>query len=122
VLPERLSAESVCDVETIGRRSGLARVVEIWFAADPARDRIYLLSGGREAAHWVQNMRVRPDVRVRFGGPWFSGVATEIEGGEDEAAARQLLAAKYQGWREGRSLSGWARKSLAVAIDLDLSR
>ena len=122
MLPERLKAESVCDVETIGRRSGRARVVEIWFAADPLRDRIYLLSGGREAAHWVRNMRAQRRVRVRFGGQWFPGVASEIEGEEDEALARQLLAAKYQAWREGRPLSGWARRSLPVAIDLDMSR
>jgi len=41
-----------------------------------------------------------------------------IEGEPDEMLARRLLAAKYQGWREGRLLSAWARTSLPVAIDL----
>jgi hypothetical protein len=31
--------------------------------------------------------------------------------------ARRLLAAKYQGWREGRSLSGWARTAVPIAIE-----
>ena len=109
---------AVCDLETIGRVSGRPRVVEIWFAADPERDRIYMLSGGRDAAHWVRNIRARREVRVRLGERWLDGIASEIEGGPDETLARRLLGAKYQGWTEGRPLSGWARRSLALAIDL----
>jgi deazaflavin-dependent oxidoreductase (nitroreductase family) len=108
----------MCYLETTGRASGEPREIEIWFAADPDRDRIYLLSGGRDRAHWVRNLRRHPQVRVRIAGSWFRGLATEIEGGPDEAMARRLLAAKYQGWREGSPLSAWARESLPVAIDL----
>jgi hypothetical protein len=36
------------------------------------------------------------------------------------AVARRLLAARYQGWDEGRPLSEWATAGLAVAVDLDL--
>ena len=108
----------MCDIETTGRRTGLPRRIEIWFAADPDRDRIYVLSGGRERAHWVRNLRRSPVVRVAIGDRWFDGVAVEIEGGPDDRLARRLLAAKYQGWAEGRALSGWARSSLPVAIDL----
>jgi deazaflavin-dependent oxidoreductase (nitroreductase family) len=107
---------SVCRLETIGRSSGRPREIEIWFAADG--DRVYLLSGGRDDAHWVRNLRVDPHVRVRLGGRWFEGTAREIEGEADEPIAREMLAAKYQGWREGRPLSDWASESLPVAIDL----
>ena len=31
-----------------------------------------------------------------------------------------LLAAKYQGWREGGRLSSWARTALPIAIDIDV--
>lgn len=119
-LPSDLADRAICDVETTGRRSGLPRRVEIWFAADPVRDRIYVLAGGRDDAHWVRNARADPAVRVRIRDQWFAGVATEIEGGPDDPLARRLLAAKYQGWSEGRPLSGWARGSLPFAIDLDL--
>lgn len=113
-----LARRSVCDLETIGRRTGLPRTIEIWFAADPVRDRIYVLSGGRDGAHWVRNLRRNPAVRARIAGRWFQGRATEVEGGPDDGLARRLLAAKYQGWAEGGALSSWARQSLPVAIDL----
>jgi deazaflavin-dependent oxidoreductase (nitroreductase family) len=107
---------SVCRLETIGRTSGRPRELEIWFAADG--DRVYLLSGGRDDAHWVRNLRVDPRVRIGIGGRWFNGTAREIEAEADEPVARRMLAAKYQGWREGRPLSEWAAESLPVAIDL----
>jgi hypothetical protein len=37
---------------------------------------------------------------------------------EEESRVRRLLAAKYQGWREGRKLSEWAREALPVEIEL----
>ncbi|HET9521305.1 MAG TPA: nitroreductase family deazaflavin-dependent oxidoreductase [Candidatus Limnocylindrales bacterium] len=113
-----LARRSVCDLETIGRRTGQPRRVEIWFAADPERDRIYLLSGGRDSAHWVRNLRADGRVRVWFGDRWLDGEAADIESGPDDGLARRLLAAKYQGWVDGASLSAWARESLPIAIDL----
>jgi deazaflavin-dependent oxidoreductase (nitroreductase family) len=119
VLDASLARVSLCYVETTGRVSGLPRLVEIWFAADPVRDRIYILSGGREGAHWVRNARRDPAVRVRIGPSTFSGRASEIEGGPDEALARRLVVGKYDGGEPG-SLARWGRESLPVAIDLDL--
>src|SRR6266540_2311067 len=113
-----LARRAVCAIETTGRRSGLPRLIEIQFAADPERDRIYLLSGGRDRAHWVRNLCRNPAVRVRIDGRWYAGVATEIEGDQDDGLARRLLAARYQGWAEGGALSDWARTSLPLAIDL----
>jgi deazaflavin-dependent oxidoreductase (nitroreductase family) len=107
---------SLCRLETIGRTSGSPREIEIWFAAEG--DRVYLLSGGRDDAHWVRNLRADPRARLRFGKRWLTGAAHEIEGQPEEPRARQLLAAKYQGWRQGRPLSEWASESLPVAIDL----
>jgi deazaflavin-dependent oxidoreductase (nitroreductase family) len=117
-LAPELARRSVCELETIGRRSGQPRRIEIWFASEPERERIYLLSGGRDRAHWVRNIRADRRVRVRLGDRWFDGAAAEIEGDPDDGLARRLLAAKYQGWVSGASLSAWARDSLAVAIDL----
>jgi deazaflavin-dependent oxidoreductase (nitroreductase family) len=116
ILTDAARRSDVCDLETIGRTSGEPRVIEIWFAADG--DRLYLLSGGRDDAHWVRNLRLNPSVRVRIGRRWYRGHAREIEGDPDEQHAREMLAAKYQGWSQGRRLSAWARQSLPVAIDL----
>lgn len=117
-LGTELARRAVCELETIGRRSGRPRRIEIWFAADPERDRIYMLSGGRDRAHWVRNIRHDARVRVRIGDRWFDGLAAEVIPGPDDGLARRLLAAKYQGWVDGASLSAWARDSLPIAIDL----
>ena len=94
------AADRVCHLQTIGRTSGRPRTIEIWFATDGAR--IYLLAGGGDRAHWVRNLRADPRVRVRIGGRTVAGAARMIEGEEREGLARRLLAAKYQGWAEGR--------------------
>ena len=114
-----VAGQAVCELETIGRRTGQPRPIEIWFAADPARDRIYILAGGRESSQWVRNIQANPAVRVRIAGQWFSGTATTIEGQPDELDARHLVGAKYGYWRTGTELRGWARDSLPVAVDLE---
>jgi deazaflavin-dependent oxidoreductase (nitroreductase family) len=118
VTPSELLAEhaddAVCHLQTTGRSSGRPRTIEIWFGTDG--ERIYLLAGGRDQAHWVRNLRVEPRVRVRIGGQTLEGTARAIEGEEREPLARRLLAAKYQGWSEGRPLSSWAARSLPVEI------
>jgi len=116
LLTER-AGDSVCHLQTTGRRSGRRRTIEIWFATDG--ERIYLLAGGRDRAHWVRNLRADPRVRVRIGGRTLAGRARAIEGEEREPLARHLLAAKYQGWSEGRPLSRWAAVSLPVEVVLD---
>ena len=117
-LAESLAQMPVCDLETTGRVTGRPHVVEIWFAADPTRHRLYMLAGGRDQADWTRNVRQDGSVRMRFGKLWLNGSARWIEGETDEGLARRLLAAKYYGWTEGRALNQWARNSLPVAIDL----
>jgi hypothetical protein len=39
-------------------------------------------------------------------------------GTKEDQLARQLLDGKYQGWREGKRLSGWATTALPVAIEV----
>jgi len=111
------ATDAVCDLETVGRVTGRRRTVEIWFATDG--ERLYLLSGGRDRAHWVRNLVAEPRVRLRIGDRVLSGRARVIEGEARDPVARRLLAAKYQGWTEGRALSAWAASSLPVEVELD---
>jgi hypothetical protein len=47
------------------------------------------------------------------------GTARIIRAGtKEDGLARQLLDGKYQGWREGKRLSSWARNALPVAIEI----
>jgi deazaflavin-dependent oxidoreductase (nitroreductase family) len=120
-LDPTLARRPVCDLETIGRASGLPRCIEIWFAGDAEHDRIYVLSGGRDRAHWVRNIQQDSAVRVRIGEQWLTGRGRILGPGPEDLRARRLVAAKYEAWREGRSLSTWAATSLPVAVDLELT-
>ncbi len=102
---------------TIGRRTGRPRTVELWFVLDGRT--VYALAGGGEAAHWVRNARADARVTVRLGDVEYEGRARSPEpGGTEDGRARRSMAAKYQGWREGRPLSGWAGSALCLAVDL----
>ena len=106
-----------CYLTTIGRRSGIERTIEIWFALEG--NTVYMLSGGGDRSDWVKNVQQNPAVKVRLGSSSRRGKARTVDEPSEEARARRLLAAKYQGWREGRPLSSWARNSLPVAVDLE---
>jgi deazaflavin-dependent oxidoreductase (nitroreductase family) len=103
---------------TTGRRSGEPRTVELWFVL---RGRtVHLLAGGGEDAQWVRNADAHPVVHLRLGQRTYAGHARRPEpGSTEDTSARHRMAAKYQGWREGRPLSTWARTALCVAVDLD---
>ena len=105
-----------CYLTTTGRRSGRERTIEIWFALEDKT--LYLLSGGRDQAHWVRNLLQEPAVQARLGDQVISGRARIVDSPDEDAHARRLLDAKYMGWRPGRRLSGWARTALPVAVDL----
>jgi deazaflavin-dependent oxidoreductase (nitroreductase family) len=112
ILDEAAAARSVCQLITTGRRSGQPRSIEIWFAA--AGDRVYMLSGGGEGAHWVQNLRREPRVRLEIDGRTYEGRARVIQGEAADPVARATVAAKYG----TGGLEDWLRESLAVEIEL----
>jgi deazaflavin-dependent oxidoreductase (nitroreductase family) len=114
---ERLADEDVCYLTTTGRKSGKAHEIEIWFGIRDGT--LYLLSGGGDSADWVKNIRKRPAVKVRINSRTAPGKARLLRPNmKEDLIARELLDAKYMGWREGKTLSSWARGALPVAIDL----
>jgi deazaflavin-dependent oxidoreductase (nitroreductase family) len=103
---------------TRGRRSGRPHTVELWFA--PVGSAVWFIAGGGTSSDWVANLVAEPAVRVRVGERTFAGRArTEAGDAGGAGEARRLLAARYQGWEEGRPLSDWAAHGLAVAVDLE---
>jgi deazaflavin-dependent oxidoreductase (nitroreductase family) len=111
-----LADEDFCYVTTVGRRSRTPHTIEIWFAVDGGV--AYLLSGGGERSDWVRNLRADPRVGLRIAGNEWEARARVVTDPDEDGRARRLLAAKYQGWREGAPLSGWARSALPVAIEI----
>ena len=111
-----LAGEDYCYLTTTGRLTGRPHEIEIWFGV---RGRsLYLLSGGGDRSDWVRNIAKQPQVRVRIRNSNFSATARQITDLEEETAAREMLASKYQGWRPGRKPSEWARTALPIAIDV----
>jgi len=114
---ERLADKDFAYLTTTGRRTGKVHTIEIWFALHDGR--IYMLSGGGDRADWVKNLTKTPRVRLRIGTQATSANARILRAGtKEDELARQLLDGKYQGWREGKRLSGWARSALPVAIEI----
>jgi deazaflavin-dependent oxidoreductase (nitroreductase family) len=112
-----VASEAFCYVTTVGRRTGRPHRIEIWFGS---RGRtLYLLSGGGERSDWVRNLRHDARCSVEVGPGAYRARARFTLQPDEEHAGRRLLAAKYQGWEEGRPLSSWAATALVVALDVD---
>lgn len=110
-----LSAEDYCYLTTQGRVSGRPHEIEIWFGVK--ENSLYLLSGDGEESDWVKNLLKEPSVTVRIKEHIFKGTAHVVHEAQEDRTARYMLAEKYQEWKEGKTLSDWARTALAVAID-----
>ncbi len=111
-----MSADDYCYLTTTGRRSRRPHRIEIWYAADG--NTLYLLSGGRRTADWVQNLSLDGAVLVELDGRTRPGHARIIDGGQEDARARSLVFAKYS-LRTRDDLTSWRDRALPVAIDLD---
>ena len=110
------AGEQFCYLTTTGRRTGRAHEIEIWFGA--RGDTVYMLAGGGRRSDWVRNLLAEPAVRLQIGAREWAARARIVDDEIEDALARWLLAAKYQGWREGAPLSDWAARALPVAVDL----
>lgn len=86
---------------TVGRTSGLARQIEIWFVADNGK--LYILAEHHRRAHWVQNIERHPRVHVRIGDREIAATGRVLDEKADRETwnrAQELARRKY-GWGEG---------------------
>lgn len=95
-----LDREQYLYLTTRGRRSGLAREIEIWFTH--LRGRFYLIAE-YPTSNWVQNVRVHADVRVRVAGQEFPGRARVLSKEQDGTLVREVqsLSQEKYGWSDG---------------------
>lgn len=120
-MPEMAAGSGpVCYVTTVGRVSGRAHRVDIWYL--DRNDCVYLLSGYGARADWVQNMLAQPAVTVEI--PVIGSTArtvveayvADVGPVDDELAIREAMDVRYHGWSPGQPLSSWARESLLVRL------
>lgn len=86
---------------TTGWKTGRPHEIEIWFVEREGR--YYLVSEGRERAHWVQNIRRNASVMFRVAEDHFEGTGRAVDrAAEPElaAAVSRLMDTKY-GWSDG---------------------
>jgi deazaflavin-dependent oxidoreductase (nitroreductase family) len=98
---QSVADEQVLYLTTIGRTTGLPRVIEIWFVA--CRERLYLFAETGEAAGWVKNIRRNPKVTVRIGKRQIDATARVLDRNADRKLWDQVAATaerKY-GWGDG---------------------
>jgi deazaflavin-dependent oxidoreductase (nitroreductase family) len=114
-LDPELVAADFCYVTTTGRTTGKPHRIEIWFAAAPGGNTIYLLSGGRERADWVRNLVASPRCTVEIGDARFVGYGRVVEGTDEDEIARAVVHDKYA---SGDDLEQWRGEALPIAIDL----
>lgn len=117
--PQEHAAEEFCYLTATGRRTGQPHEIEIWFAFAPETDAplLYMLAGGRDGADWVKNLRQRPVAAIRLAGETWPATARFVAPDTPEdRLARELLCAKYQGWRADTPLGEWGRTALPVAF------
>ena len=65
----------------------------------------------------MRNLQADPRVMLRMGDETRTAHARVVTDAGEQAVARPLLAAKYQGWQAGRPLSNWASSATVVALE-----
>jgi deazaflavin-dependent oxidoreductase (nitroreductase family) len=114
-----LAGEAYCYLTTTGRVTREPHTIEIWFGMAPDGHALYLLSGGGDRSDWVRNLQANPAVTVRVGArdaEEARATARVVKPGDEDSAARELLAMKYQSWDGTSTMSSWARTALCVAL------
>jgi deazaflavin-dependent oxidoreductase (nitroreductase family) len=85
-------------LDTTGWKTGRSHRIEIWFVEHGGK--YYVMSEGREHAHWVRNIIHNPSVLFSVSGRSLTGTAKIVEKGHAAAAVKKLMKEKY-GWDEG---------------------
>jgi deazaflavin-dependent oxidoreductase (nitroreductase family) len=112
--PARWATESFLYLTTIGRRTGRRHRIEIWFAEHDGR--LYVMSGGRDRADWVRNLKANQRVTVELGDESHPAIARAVEPDTaEDQLARELLVNKYADSED--NLDEWGRASLPIAIE-----
>jgi len=93
-----MSQDQFLYLDTMGWKTGKRHGIEIWFVG--YEEKYYVMSEGREHAHWVQNIMHDPKISFSAGGERFSGTARVVEKDPLVVEIKKLMKKKY-GWDDG---------------------
>jgi deazaflavin-dependent oxidoreductase (nitroreductase family) len=98
---QRIADQSTVELTTIGRKSGQARTVTIWFVHDQGR--LYVQAGKDGKTDWYRNLLAKPEVTLRFEGLTVRGTAKPIDDPAETERIHGLFSGKYLSAR----VMGW---------------
>ena len=101
LMPGTLADLPVLYLTTVGRTSGLARQIEIWFVASEGK--FYILAEHFHRTQWVQNIKHNPRVHLRIGGNDYAATARVLDQTADRETWNRVqdLARRKYGWGDG---------------------
>jgi deazaflavin-dependent oxidoreductase (nitroreductase family) len=108
----------VCDVTTIGRRTGAPHEVEIWFGVVDGA--MALISGNGPTADWYRNIEADPRVRVRTAGEDHDGAARVVTDADERRRIGDVMGAKYRWGGDasiGLTYEAWCYDVPAVVVE-----
>jgi deazaflavin-dependent oxidoreductase (nitroreductase family) len=112
-----LPLTATCDVNTIGRRSGEVRRIEIWYVLVDGQ---IVLTGTPGPRSWLANLRTRPDAVLHLHNPAsdLTVVAREVT---DRAERRRVAeeAWRLQPWYADQpySMEDWIAEAPMVVLE-----
>lgn len=112
--PREHADADYCYLFTTGRKTGIERETEIWFALHQGT--IYVLAGSGERAYWVRNLRALPELDIRLGDRRYPARARDVVDPGEDARARKLLVDKYRP-RHSSDLTEWGETALPLAFE-----
>jgi deazaflavin-dependent oxidoreductase (nitroreductase family) len=111
-----LDHEDYCYLTTVGRVTGKAHTIEIWFSIIDGV--LYMLSGGRNRSDWVRNLQKTPRVQLRIRKQQWEATARVAEDRRRDRRIRKAVADKYRA-RGFNDLDDWERDAMPVAIEVE---
>ena len=110
---EILRKEKFAYLTTIGRRTGKAHTVELWFAF--ANGKIFLSHEGRYT-DWMKNITHGSPVRVRIGKLSLEADGTILKEGESRELGKRSLYEKYYGPAPKATVDDWFELSTVIEL------
>lgn len=110
---DRVAQEKYLYLTTVGRKTGRAHVVELWFAV--ADGRIYLSHEGKYT-DWMQNIIQNSHVENRIRDIYLAGKAQIVTSGVMFEVGKKALYLKYYGLETKEVIDDWFSSSTIVEI------